>query len=207
MAPQGKRSRSSSTKTKAPAKQVRLTDSFRQKKKSASLQSVTGKKSSFEQSPPEASVPPLSTPTLKDEVEGRGSEIDAEGDIESQELSATPDEEVREKAVEEAPSQELEAEEPLDFNDPEYRAYFEQTQKVNIAEPIHQQGVSTVVRILKNFDLTAAYGPTVGMTRLQRWRRAEKLGLQPPEVVYKILVSKEGKSMDELREGYLYGQI
>ncbi|KAK9240871.1 DNA polymerase delta, subunit 4-domain-containing protein [Lipomyces kononenkoae] len=205
MAPGAKRSRSSSTKNKTLAKQVRLTDSFRQKKKPISSQSATAKKLQ-QQSCLEAS-PPVPSQSLKDEVEGYAGEIDSEGDVDGQELSATPDANVREKQVEEAMPLEPEAEEPLDFEDPEYRAYFDQTQKVNIAAPIHQQGVSTVVRILKNFDLTAAYGPTVGMTRLQRWRRAEKLGLKPPEVVYKILVSKEGKSMDELREGYLYGQI
>ncbi|KAK9359075.1 DNA polymerase delta, subunit 4-domain-containing protein [Lipomyces starkeyi] len=205
MAPQAKRSRSSSTNKKPLAKQVRLTDSFRQKKKLASSQSVTGKKLQ-PQSSTEV-IPPAASQTPSDKVEEPAREIETEGEVESQELSATTEEDVQRETDEQVGPLEPEVEEPLDYDDPRYRAYFDKTQKVNIAAPIHQQGVSTVVRILKNFDLTAAYGPTVGMTRLQRWRRAEKLGLKPPEVVYKILISKEGKSMDELREGYLYGQI
>ena len=31
--------------------------------------------------------------------------------------------------------------------------------------------------------MTASYGPCVGMTRLQRWERAKKWGLNPPEEV------------------------
>ncbi|KAK9376887.1 DNA polymerase delta, subunit 4-domain-containing protein [Lipomyces chichibuensis] len=204
MAPQAKRSRSTSTNKKSLAKQVRLTDSFRQKK-IASSQNVTGKKLQ-PQSSTEV-VPPAASHTPSDEVEDSAREIETEGEVESQELSAPPEEDVQREADEQVVSVEPEVEEPLDYDDPQYRAYFDKTQKVNIAAPIHQQGVSTVLRILKNFDLTAAYGPTVGMTRLQRWHRAEKMGLKPPEVVYKILISKEGKSMDELREGYLYGQI
>ncbi|KAK9326389.1 DNA polymerase delta, subunit 4-domain-containing protein [Lipomyces orientalis] len=205
MAPQAKRSRSS-THNKSPAKQVRLTDSFRQKKKPASLQGATEKKLQPESSHSTTDVIPV-TASPSDAAGEPAHEIEIEAEVESQELSVTPEEDVEDGAAKQVVPAEPEVEEPLDYNDPQYVAYFETTQKVNIASPIHQQGVSTVVRILKNFDLTAAYGPTVGMTRLQRWQRAEKLGLNPPEVVYKILTSKEGKSIDELREGYLYGQI
>lgn len=41
--------------------------------------------------------------------------------------------------------------------------------------------------------MTSKYGPCVGMTRLQRWERAKKWGLQPPEEVslnYKAVISK-----------------
>ena len=37
--------------------------------------------------------------------------------------------------------------------------------------------------ILRVFDMTSKYGPSVGMTRLQRWERAKKWGLNPPEEV------------------------
>lgn len=41
------------------------------------------------------------------------------------------------------------------------------------------------------------------MTRLQRWKRAKDLGEDPPEEVYEILTTKEGKLMDEYREACL----
>ena len=44
-------------------------------------------------------------------------------------------------------------------------------------------GKADQVDILRVFDLSASYGPCVGVTRLQRWERAKKWGLNPPEEV------------------------
>lgn len=33
---------------------------------------------------------------------------------------------------------------------------------------------------LRQFDLTSKFGPCVGISRLERWERAAKLGLDPP---------------------------
>ncbi|CAI5762912.1 DNA polymerase delta subunit 4 [Podarcis lilfordi] len=40
---------------------------------------------------------------------------------------------------------------------------------------------------LKQFDLSWQYGPCAGITRLQRWERAELLGLNPPAMVRELL--------------------
>lgn len=42
-------------------------------------------------------------------------------------------------------------------------------------------------QLLKQFDLSSKYGPCIGMTRLERWERAKKLELCPPQEVYDIL--------------------
>lgn len=44
------------------------------------------------------------------------------------------------------------------------------------------------LQILKNFDLTLEYGPCTGITRLERWERAQKHGLNPPDEVKDILL-------------------
>ncbi|KAG8933743.1 hypothetical protein FRC02_011258 [Tulasnella sp. 418] len=55
----------------------------------------------------------------------------------------------------------------------------------------HQDTVIDVV--LRVFDLTYEYGPCVGFSRMERWKRAKELGLDPPEVVRDILeVEEEG---------------
>ena len=41
--------------------------------------------------------------------------------------------------------------------------------------------------LLRQFDLASKYGPCTGMTRMERWQRAEDLDLNPPREVYKIL--------------------
>jgi hypothetical protein len=46
-------------------------------------------------------------------------------------------------------------------------------------------------RTLRSFDLEGKYGPVSGLSRLERFERAEKLGLQPPQSV-KELILKHG---------------
>uniref|UniRef100_A0A452I092 DNA polymerase delta 4, accessory subunit n=1 Tax=Gopherus agassizii TaxID=38772 RepID=A0A452I092_9SAUR len=48
------------------------------------------------------------------------------------------------------------------------------------------------LEMLKQFDLSWEYGPCTGITRLQRWERAESLGLSPPLVVRETLLEHEG---------------
>ncbi|XP_061465527.1 DNA polymerase delta subunit 4 [Rhineura floridana] len=43
------------------------------------------------------------------------------------------------------------------------------------------------LEMLKQFDLSWQYGPCTGITRLQRWERAELLGLNPPAMVQELL--------------------
>lgn len=47
------------------------------------------------------------------------------------------------------------------------------------------------LQILKNFDLTLEFGPCTGITRLERWERAQKHGLNPPNEVKDILLKNK----------------
>lgn len=47
-------------------------------------------------------------------------------------------------------------------------------------------------KILKDFDLNWEYGPSMGITRLERWNRADKHGLNPSPAV-KQLVQEHSK--------------
>ncbi|KAL1515590.1 hypothetical protein AB1Y20_002210 [Prymnesium parvum] len=49
-------------------------------------------------------------------------------------------------------------------------------------------------RELRAFDMCLKYGPCVGPTRLERWRRAERLRLDPPRRVLEILTAHEADS-------------
>nr|CAG8436032.1 8646_t:CDS:2 [Entrophospora candida] len=51
----------------------------------------------------------------------------------------------------------------------------------------HYDDLSEEERILIAFDMDYTYGPCIGLTRLQRWNRASKLGLQPPAQVKELL--------------------
>ena len=41
--------------------------------------------------------------------------------------------------------------------------------------------------LLRDFDFSSRYGPCADITRLARWRRAEKFNLDPPKEVLEIL--------------------
>nr|XP_022339155.1 DNA polymerase delta subunit 4-like [Crassostrea virginica] len=57
----------------------------------------------------------------------------------------------------------------------------------------HPVDLTDDLEILKNFDLTLEFGPCTGITRLERWERAQKHGLNPPDDVKDILL----KNTDE----------
>lgn len=42
---------------------------------------------------------------------------------------------------------------------------------------------------LRQFDMAWEFGPCIGITRLERWERAEKLGLQPPIDVKNVILN------------------
>lgn len=47
--------------------------------------------------------------------------------------------------------------------------------------------------VLRQFDMNMVYGPCIGMSRVARWERASKLGLNPPGDVGQLLrTSKVG---------------
>ncbi|XP_007518720.1 DNA polymerase delta subunit 4 [Erinaceus europaeus] len=48
------------------------------------------------------------------------------------------------------------------------------------------------LELLRQFDLAWQYGPCTGITRLQRWLRAEQMGLEPPPEVQQLLLTHPG---------------
>ncbi|GAA5860736.1 hypothetical protein JCM3774_006269 [Rhodotorula dairenensis] len=60
--------------------------------------------------------------------------------------------------------------------------------------PIHRDEMDDIEIILRVFDANEEFGPCSRMTRLERWERAEKLGLQPDPEIAEILRSEEGRN-------------
>ncbi|KAM6321877.1 DNA polymerase delta subunit 4 [Podargus strigoides] len=48
-----------------------------------------------------------------------------------------------------------------------------------------------LLEMLRRFDLAWEYGPCTGITRLQRWERAQALGLSPPGSVRDALLEHQ----------------
>ncbi|XP_056657200.1 DNA polymerase delta subunit 4-like isoform X1 [Monodelphis domestica] len=60
------------------------------------------------------------------------------------------------------------------------------------------------LEILRQFDLDLQFGPCTGITRLQRWERAEHLGLDPPQEVLKVLWAHPEDAQYQCSLWYLY---
>ncbi|CAO1623766.1 unnamed protein product [Sympodiomycopsis kandeliae] len=93
----------------------------------------------------------------------------------------------------------------LDIHDRRWDGIWKQVKEEKLGKvgPIHAGGQNRIHHILRNFDLDPTYGPCLGMTRLERWTRAKKLGDDPPTEVYEILMSHEGTLKEEYRESCL----
>ncbi|XP_011015765.1 PREDICTED: DNA polymerase delta subunit 4 [Populus euphratica] len=48
--------------------------------------------------------------------------------------------------------------------------------------------------VLRQFDMNMAYGPCLGMSRLARWERAQRLGLNPPKEIEGLLKGERVRS-------------
>ncbi|KAG0030350.1 hypothetical protein BGZ81_002785 [Podila clonocystis] len=57
-----------------------------------------------------------------------------------------------------------------------------------ILESIHQEDLTETEKVLRQFDLTSKYGPCIDITRLERWERASRLGLKPPQEIKDTLL-------------------
>ncbi|XP_032747133.1 DNA polymerase delta subunit 4 [Rattus rattus] len=62
----------------------------------------------------------------------------------------------------------------------------------------------TELELLRQFDLAWQYGPCTGITRLQRWHRAEQMGLKPPVEVYQVLKTHPEDSRFQCSLWHLY---
>ncbi|PAA94290.1 hypothetical protein BOX15_Mlig032536g1 [Macrostomum lignano] len=49
--------------------------------------------------------------------------------------------------------------------------------------------------VLRDFDLNWEFGPCIGISRLQRWERAVKRGLTPPQFVRNLVLAHAGNPL------------
>ncbi|KAF6739431.1 DNA polymerase delta subunit 4 [Oryzias melastigma] len=63
-------------------------------------------------------------------------------------------------------------------------------QTEEVADPVQQEALQK----LRDFDLNWRFGPCTGISRLQRWERAELHGLSPPQEVRELLLKAPADS-------------
>lgn len=60
---------------------------------------------------------------------------------------------------------------------------------------VHQEDLSMHEKILRQFDMSGQYGPCTGIARIKRWKRAQRLDLEPPlEILAVLMKEQEGNN-------------
>jgi len=96
----------------------------------------------------------------------------------------------------------------LKVKDPKYRKiYAEVKEKMGGLPAIHGEKQNRIHEILRVFDNSYEYGPCVGISRRDRWDRAQALGLNPPKEIDDILNTKEGTTLTEYSQSVFYGEV
>ncbi|KAF2121474.1 DNA polymerase delta, subunit 4-domain-containing protein [Lophiotrema nucula] len=72
--------------------------------------------------------------------------------------------------------------------------YWEAKQKKRKAPRVHQENLSLHEKILREWDMSGQYGPCTGIARLKRWKRAQRLDLDPPIEVLAVLLKEQEKN-------------
>ncbi|USP75948.1 dna polymerase delta subunit 4 [Curvularia clavata] len=105
------------------------------------------------------------------------------------------EQEIQAQQVESSP----EEEQARRISDAAIKKYWAAKEKQREAPRVHQQGLSLEDKILREFDMSAHYGPCTGIARLKRWKRAQRLGLEPPvEVLAVLLKAQDAKERDKI---------
>ncbi|AEO71261.1 76949cae-91c1-4df7-bff6-0dfc3f9d00ab [Thermothielavioides terrestris] len=96
-----------------------------------------------------------------------------------------------------------------------YWAGIEAGRRARAVHRKHAEGLSTGEKVLRYFDVSSQYGPCIGISRIKRWQRAQRLGLKPPIEVLAVLLKEEAQGnagiqrahMDELLNSTAVGSV
>ncbi|KAH0528457.1 hypothetical protein TsFJ059_003324 [Trichoderma semiorbis] len=102
--------------------------------------------------------------------------------------------------VQEKTEAELKAEK---ITDAQIKSYWKAIEKVRKAPRVHQEDLDLGEKVLRYFDVSSQYGPCIGITRVKRWQRAERLGMKPPIEVLAVLLKEENKENDEVETAHM----
>ncbi|KAI1106507.1 DNA polymerase delta, subunit 4-domain-containing protein [Jackrogersella minutella] len=95
---------------------------------------------------------------------------------------------------------ELRAEKISDY---QIKKYWRNLEGERIAKSVHQEDLTLAEKVLRYWDVSSQYGPCVGVSRLNRWKRADRLGLNPPIEVLAVLQKEESKDNTGIEKAHI----
>ncbi|KAI1632444.1 DNA polymerase delta, subunit 4-domain-containing protein [Biscogniauxia mediterranea] len=150
-------------------------------------------------SPPAKHVP--SAQPVKEEQESE-SESEAEEEEEEEEREREKQKEEEEKTVEEAPKSEAEVR-ARKVTARQIDQYWRRLERDRLTRRVHQEGLSLAEKVLRYWDVSSQYGPCVGISRMKRWQRADRLGLNPPVEVLAVLMKENNKGTQGIANAHM----
>ncbi|ROW08593.1 hypothetical protein VPNG_06184 [Cytospora leucostoma] len=111
-------------------------------------------------------------------------------ELEEQPEEAVPAQQEPQKTATEARAENI--------SDAQVKRYWKGVEDARLAKRVHQDELSLPEKVLRYFDVSSQYGPCVGIPRMKRWYRAEKLGLNPPIEVLAVLLREEKHGNKEI---------
>ncbi|KAI0384807.1 DNA polymerase delta, subunit 4-domain-containing protein [Hypomontagnella monticulosa] len=91
----------------------------------------------------------------------------------------------------------------LKISDRQIDQYWRKLERERIAPRVHQADLTVAEKVLRYWDVSSQYGPCVGVTRMKRWKRAEKLGLNPPLEVLAVLQKEDAKGTNDVEKAHI----
>lgn len=201
-----KSTRGSATRGSAIGKQSTL--SFSNRVSKAGAVKATVKDKDVELRSPLTTPPPSKKPKLEepDKVEQR-----VEEQVHDHSLIEEAEDQPQIEAAETKTPAEVRAER---ITDAQIRKYWKGVEDVRIAKRVHQEDLGLGEKVLRYFDISSQYGPCIGIPRMKRWYRAEKLGMDPPIEVLAVLLKErsgnaefERSAMDRLMSSTAIGSL
>ncbi|KAI0911029.1 DNA polymerase delta, subunit 4-domain-containing protein [Ustulina deusta] len=89
------------------------------------------------------------------------------------------------------------------ITDRQISRYWRDIESERRTKRLHQEGLSLAEKILRYWDVSSQYGPCVGVSRLKRWQRADRIGLNPPLEVLAVLMREEEKGTRGIETAYM----
>lgn len=135
----------------------------------------------------------LSKPTKQSPLAKHVSSVKDEPTTEDEAIKAEVEEEPQVEQPEPEPEKseaELRAEK---ITDRQIDQYWRKLERERISKRVHQEDLTVAEKVLRYWDVNSQYGPCVGITRMKRWKRADKLGLNPPLEVLAVLLKEEAR--------------
>ncbi|KAM4059146.1 DNA polymerase delta, subunit 4 domain-containing protein [Hirsutella rhossiliensis] len=116
-------------------------------------------------------------------------------EVEESDVADEAGPELHEEIIPDKTEAEAQAEE---ISDAQINKYWKAVESQRKAPRVHQEDLDVSEMVLRYFDVSSQYGPCIGLDRMKRWQRAERLGLNPPIEVLAVLLKEDKKGTRDI---------